>query len=41
MLLDNRECKVPAVSRAEEDVTIDDDVINMQPQSKARPRYII
>ncbi|KAJ8308256.1 hypothetical protein KUTeg_013130 [Tegillarca granosa] len=40
VLLDNRECKVPAVSKAEEDVTVDDDVINMQPQSQARPRLI-
>lgn len=41
MLLDNRECRVPAVPHAEDDKTVDDDVLKMDPQSKPRPRYIL
>ena len=41
MLLDNRECRVPAVPHAEDDKTVDDDVLKMDPQSKPRSRYIL
>ena len=40
MLLDNRECRVPAVPHAEDDKTVDDDVLKMDPQSKPRLRLI-
>lgn len=39
MLLDNRECRVPNIPHSDEDRTVDDDVINMEPQCKPRPRY--
>lgn len=38
MLLDNRECRLPAVPHADDDKSADDDVINMEPQCKPRPR---
>ncbi|XP_076099461.1 leucine-rich repeat-containing protein 9-like isoform X2 [Mytilus galloprovincialis] len=40
MLLDNRECRLPAVPHADDDKSADDDVINMEPQCKPRPRLI-
>lgn len=40
MLLDNRECRVPNIPHSDEDRTVDDDVINMEPQCKPRPRLI-
>lgn len=40
MLLDNRECRVPAVPHSEDDKTVDDDLLNMEPQTKQRPRLI-
>ncbi|CAG2238484.1 Leucine-rich repeat-containing protein 9 [Mytilus edulis] len=40
MLLDNRECRLAAVPHADDDKSADDDVINMEPQCKPRPRLI-
>ncbi|XP_021359490.1 leucine-rich repeat-containing protein 9-like isoform X6 [Mizuhopecten yessoensis] len=40
LLLDNRECKLPAVPHGEEEKQTDDDVLNMEPVPKQRPRMV-
>ncbi|KAK3093172.1 hypothetical protein FSP39_012192 [Pinctada imbricata] len=41
VLLDNRECKIPAVPHVEEDKVADNDVIDMEPMVKPRPRITV
>ncbi|XP_069116713.1 leucine-rich repeat-containing protein 9-like isoform X3 [Argopecten irradians] len=40
LLLDNRECKLPAVPHSDEEKQSDEDVLNMEPVAKQRPRMV-